>query len=95
MSLFHTIKEIAVGIRAKKISPVEIVEGACTRSLAIPTAAGFLTRANASRFGLSGELRVRDAFILPRLTLLSQLGIHRFLRCCEFHPRFLLPAQLH
>jgi len=26
MSPFHTIKEIAVGIRAKKISPVEIVE---------------------------------------------------------------------
>jgi len=26
MSPFHTIKEIAVGIRAKKISPVEVVE---------------------------------------------------------------------
>src|SRR6266568_3374246 len=67
---------------------------ACTRSLAASAAAGFQTRANASRFGLSRELRVGDAFILQRLPSLSQFGIHRLLRRCEFHPRFLLAAQL-
>src|SRR6266704_2678350 len=40
------------------------------------------------------RFRVRDAFILQRLPSLSQFGIHRLLRRCEFHPRFLLAAQL-
>src|SRR5260370_24316396 len=58
-----------------------------TRSLATPPAAGFLTRANASRFGLSGELRVGDSFILPPLPPLSPFAIHRLLPLCRFHPR--------
>src|SRR5260370_16730351 len=64
-----------------------------TRSLATPAAAGFLTRANASRFGLSGELRVGDAFILQRLPSLSQFGIHPLLRPREPHPPFLFPPH--